>query len=61
MFYVPSMSARTVVYKGMLLANQVGEYYLDLQDPRWESAWRWCTSASPPTPSRPGTWPIPSA
>jgi len=31
-FYVPSMSARTVVYKGMLLARQVGEYYLDLGD-----------------------------
>src|ERR1044072_5932941 len=30
-FYVPSMSARTIVYKGMLLANQVGEYYLDLK------------------------------
>ena len=37
-FYVPSMSARTVVYKGMLLAHQVGEYYLDLQDARVESA-----------------------
>ena len=31
-FYIPSFSARTLVYKGMLLANQVGEYYLDLQD-----------------------------
>jgi glutamate synthase (NADPH/NADH) large chain len=31
-FYVPSMSTRTIVYKGMLLAEQVGEYYLDLQD-----------------------------
>ncbi len=31
-FYVPSMSARTVCYKGMLLAHQVGEYYLDLKD-----------------------------
>ncbi|MEN6628131.1 MAG: glutamate synthase large subunit [Sulfuricella sp.] len=31
-FYVPSLSARTIVYKGMLLANQVGAYYLDLQD-----------------------------
>ncbi len=31
-FYVPSMSARTIVYKGMLLAKQVGEYYLDLGD-----------------------------
>jgi glutamate synthase (NADPH/NADH) large chain len=37
-FYVPSMSARTMVYKGMLLATQVGEYYLDLKDPRLESA-----------------------
>jgi len=37
-FYVPSMSARTIVYKGMLLAHQVGTYYLDLQDPRMVSA-----------------------
>ncbi|MDA0276239.1 MAG: glutamate synthase-related protein, partial [Proteobacteria bacterium] len=37
-FYVPSMSARTLAYKGMLLAHQVGEYYLDLKDARVESA-----------------------
>lgn len=37
-FYVCSMSARTVVYKGLLLANQVGVYYQDLQDPRCVSA-----------------------
>ncbi len=37
-FYVPSMSARTIVYKGMLMADQVGKYYLDLQDPRLVSA-----------------------
>ncbi len=37
-FYVPSMSARTVVYKGMLLAHQVGTYYKDLQDARVTSA-----------------------
>ncbi|MCW5620665.1 MAG: glutamate synthase subunit alpha, partial [Burkholderiales bacterium] len=37
-FYVPSMSARTIVYKGMLLAGQVGTYYQDLQDPRFVSA-----------------------
>ncbi|MFZ5512246.1 MAG: glutamate synthase large subunit [Pseudomonadota bacterium] len=37
-FYVPSMSARTVVYKGMMLAAQVGEYYLDLQDQRMVTA-----------------------
>ena len=32
------MSSRTVVYKGLLLADQVGTYYLDLQDPRCVSA-----------------------
>ena len=37
-FYVPSMSARTIVYKGMLLADQVGSYYHDLRDPRFISA-----------------------
>jgi glutamate synthase (NADPH/NADH) large chain len=37
-FYCPSMSCRTIVYKGMLLADQVGTYYLDLQDPRVVSA-----------------------
>src|SRR5665647_1583610 len=37
-FYVPSMSARTIAYKGMLLADQVGRYYKDLQDPRVVSA-----------------------
>jgi glutamate synthase (NADPH/NADH) large chain len=33
-FYIPSCSSRTLLYKGMLLANQVGVYYPDLQDPR---------------------------
>ncbi|MEP6703133.1 MAG: glutamate synthase central domain-containing protein, partial [Betaproteobacteria bacterium] len=37
-FYVPSMSTRTLVYKGMLLANQVGEYFLDLQESSMVSA-----------------------
>ncbi len=37
-FYCPSLSSRTVVYKGMLLADQVGKYYLDLQDTRVVSA-----------------------
>ncbi|MBI5920002.1 MAG: glutamate synthase large subunit [Nitrosomonadales bacterium] len=37
-FYIPSLSSRTIVYKGMLLADQVGTYYLDLQDERLVSA-----------------------
>ena len=36
--YIPSLSARTIVYKGMLLADQVGKYYLDLQDENMASA-----------------------
>ena len=37
-YYVPSMSSRTVIYKGLLLADQVGTYFLDLQDARCVSA-----------------------
>ena len=37
-YFVPSLSARTIVYKGLLLADQVGQYYKDLQDPRFISA-----------------------
>ncbi len=37
-YFVPSMSTRTVVYKGLLLADQVGRYYRDLADPRTVSA-----------------------
>jgi len=37
-YFVPSMSTRTVVYKGLLLAGQVGRYFPDLQDARCVSA-----------------------
>ncbi len=37
-FYIPSLSSRTLVYKGMLLANQVDSYYQDLKDERLVSA-----------------------
>jgi len=37
-YYVPSMSSRTVIYKGLLLADQVGTYFNDLTDPRCVSA-----------------------
>ncbi len=37
-YYVPSMSSRTVVYKGLLLADQVGTYFSDLSDVRCVSA-----------------------
>lgn len=37
-FYVPSLSSLTIVYKGMLLAEQVGDFYPDLADERVTSA-----------------------
>ena len=37
-FYICSFSSRVVIYKGMLLAPQIGTYFLDLHDPRLVSA-----------------------
>ena len=37
-FYIPSMSSQTLLYKGMVLATQLGDYYRDLQDERMVSA-----------------------
>ena len=31
-FYVPSLSPRTIIYKGMIMSNLLKDYYLDLQD-----------------------------
>ena len=36
--YIPSFSSRTIVYKGLLLATQVGSFYDDLRDPDCVSA-----------------------
>src|SRR6267378_6339798 len=37
-YYPVSISSRTVIYKGMFLADQLGSYYPDLRDPDFESA-----------------------
>jgi glutamate synthase (NADPH/NADH) large chain len=37
-YYVSSLSGRTITYKGMMLAKNLSVYYLDLADPRVESA-----------------------
>ncbi|WP_029555280.1 glutamate synthase large subunit [Xanthobacter sp. 91] len=37
-YYPVSLSVRTLVYKGMFLADQLGAYYPDLHDPDFESA-----------------------
>jgi glutamate synthase domain-containing protein 2/glutamate synthase domain-containing protein 1/glutamate synthase domain-containing protein 3 len=38
MFYVPSLSTRTLVYKGLLLPEQIPQFYQDLTDPDLISA-----------------------
>src|SRR5574337_876731 len=37
-YYAVSVSARTIVYKGMVLERQLPRYYRDLLDPRYETA-----------------------
>ena len=37
-FYIPSLSYKTVIYKGMLMSEQVSPFYPDLSDPDVESA-----------------------
>ena len=36
--YVPSLSSKTIVYKGMFLVGELRMFYNDLQDPDYESA-----------------------
>ena len=36
--YVVSFSSRTIVYKGMFLVEQLRQFFMDLQDPDYESA-----------------------
>jgi glutamate synthase (NADPH/NADH) large chain len=37
-FYAVCLSSRTVVYKGLLLATQLGDYFKDLSEPSFETA-----------------------
>ena len=55
-FYVPSLSARTIIYKGLLLAGQIANFYKELTDPESVSALclvhqRFSTNTFP-------TWPL---
>ncbi len=56
MFYLPSLSSRTIVYKGLLLAPQIANFYPELSDPEVMSALclvhqRFSTNTFP-------TWPL---
>ena len=37
-FYIPSLSSKIFIYKGMLTPEQLGQYYTDLQDMKMKSA-----------------------
>ncbi|HLY12039.1 MAG TPA: glutamate synthase large subunit [Planctomycetota bacterium] len=37
-FYIPSLSYKTIVYKGMLMSTQLASYYPELEDPLLESS-----------------------
>lgn len=59
--YFPSLSARTIVYKGMLTTGQLEPFFPDLSDRRFATRSPSCTRASPPTPSRAGRSPTRTA
>jgi len=37
-FYIPSLSTKVLIYKGMFTSEQLGEYYLDLHNSKMQSA-----------------------
>jgi glutamate synthase (NADPH) large chain len=37
-FYIASLSSRTIIYKGLVLCERLGQFYRDLEDERTESA-----------------------
>lgn len=54
-FYICSLSSRTIVYKGMVRSAILGEFYLDLQNPAYKSAFavyhrRFSTNTMPKWP-----------
>src|SRR4051794_19220127 len=56
LFYIPSLSSRTIIYKGLLLAPQIAKFYKELSDPDVMSALclvhqRFSTNTFP-------TWPL---
>ena len=56
-FYVCSLSCNTIVYKGLLMAHQISDFYLDLQEEDLVSAFALVHSGSAPTLWATGGWP----
>jgi glutamate synthase (NADPH/NADH) large chain len=58
--YFPSLSARTLVYKGMLTTGSWSRSSPTCPTSGSRPSSAWCTPGSRPTPSRPGRWPTPT-
>lgn len=59
--YFPSLSSRTIVYKGMLTTGQLEPFFPIFPTPGLCPRWVWCIRASRRTPSPHGRWPTPTA
>ncbi len=59
--YFASLSARTIIYKGMLTTVSSSRSSPTCPTRATPPSWRWCTRASRPTRSRRGRWPSRSA
>jgi len=56
-FYACSLSSKTLIYKGQLMAPQLETYYLDLKNPKMTRLWRWRILDTVPTLFLPGAVP----
>ncbi len=61
LFHVPSLSSKTLLYKGMFLAHQAPNSSSTSEPMTWNRALRWFTSATAPIPFPPGISLSPSA
>ena len=60
-FYICSLSSRTIVYKGLLMAKQLRSFYPELDDDRMKSVFAMSILASARTRLAHGSWLIPIA
>ena len=60
-YFVPSASVRTVVYRACCWPTRSAATIATWPTRARSRPWRWCTSASRPTPSPPGRWPTRTA
>ena len=55
-FYLPSLSTRTLIYKGLLVPEDIERFYTDLTDKRVVTRLALVHQRFRPTLSQPGIW-----